>query len=78
VPKIVTLSHSSVENLTKHWKNCTNLTPKATPCYPCHQLHYGSEFCPRDEGTGVAKCQADISADVMWAAMQPLLARKAA
>lgn len=78
VPKITTLSHSSSENLTKHWKNCVSLTPKATPCYPCHQLHFGSEFCPRDEKEGTAKCQSDISADVMWEAMLPHLARKAA
>lgn len=78
VAKIVTLSHSSPENLTKHWKNCVSLTPAATPCYPCHQLHFGSEFCPRDEKVGTSKCQADISADVMWTAMVPHLARKAA
>lgn len=78
VPKIVTLSHSSPENLTKHWVNCTSLTPKATACYPCHQLHYGREFCPADEATGAAKCQADISADVMWEAVRPHLKRMAA
>lgn len=77
VPKIVTLSHSSVENLTRDWKNCTSLTPKATPCYPCHQLHYDSTYCPRvkrdDAADGVAACQADISADVMWDAVKPYL-----
>lgn len=78
VPKVVTLSHSSEENLTKHWKNCASLTPKATPCYPCHQMHFGSEFCPRGEKTGTALCQEDISADVMWEAIVPHLARKAA
>lgn len=77
VPKVVTLSHSSAENLTKHWKNCVSLTPKNTACYPCHQLHYSSEFCPRGE-TGTARCQEDISADAMWEAIQPRLARKAA
>ena len=44
-PKIVMLSHSSEENLTKHWKNCTSLYSNA-PCYPCHQLHYTLESCP--------------------------------
>ena len=78
VPKVVTLSHSSIENLTKHWKNCTSLTPKNTPCYPCHQLHYGSEFCPRHPKEGTSMCQADISADAMWEAILPHLARKAA
>lgn len=78
VRKIVTLSHSSVENLTKHWLNCTSLTPANTPCYPCHQLHYGREFCPADEASGAAKCQADISPEQMWDALSPLLLRKAA
>lgn len=73
VKKVVTLSHSSPENLTKHWVNCTSLTPKNTPCYPCHQLHYGREFCPADEATGAAKCQADISADEMWDVLVPHL-----
>lgn len=78
VQKVVTLSHSSVENLTKHWKNCISLTPASTKCYPCHQLHYGFEFCPRDEKTGTSACQADISPDAMWEAVAPLLNKKAA
>lgn len=47
-PKIIMLSHSSVENLTKYWKNCVNLLPLAAPCYPCHQLHYTLKSCPVD------------------------------
>lgn len=78
VPKITTLSHSSPENLTKHWLNCVSLTPKNTPCYPCHQLHFGREFCPEHKESGAAACQADISADQMWEAMAPLLLKKAA
>lgn len=48
VPKIVFLSHSSADNLTKYWKNCTALEPnlETAPCYPCHQLHYSLESCP--------------------------------
>ena len=47
-PKIVFLSHSSAENLTKYWKNCYSLEPDTTiaPCYPCHMLHYSPESCP--------------------------------
>jgi len=43
--KVVLLSHSSKENLTKYWKNCISLNAE-TPCYPCHQLHYKLESCP--------------------------------
>lgn len=77
VKKIVTLSHSSVENLTKHWLNTFSLAPKNTACYPCHMLHSnGFEHCPRDERTGCAACQADISADQMWEVMLPILERR--
>lgn len=65
VPKIITMSHSSVENLTRDWKNCESLIPK-TSCWPCHRLHYSFEHCWKNEETGTAQCQADISADKMW------------
>ena len=67
--KIVTLSHSSRNNLTRDWINCQSLTPKNTPCYPCHRMHYSFEFCARDEATGVALCQSDIGPDQMWSAI---------
>lgn len=47
-PKIIMLSHSSQENLTKYWKNCVSLTPENAACYPCHQLHYNLDSCPLD------------------------------
>jgi ADP-heptose:LPS heptosyltransferase len=47
-PKITLLSHSTHENLCKHWKNDYCLSPDTdlAPCYPCHQLHYSREGCP--------------------------------
>ncbi len=45
VHKVIYLSHSSANNLTKHWTNTQALTPEDCPCHPCHLLHYGSEFC---------------------------------
>lgn len=57
---IVFLSHSSAENLVKHWRNVTALIG-ATPCYPCHRLHFGWSSCNRDEATGAAACAAMIS-----------------
>lgn len=41
-PKIVFLSHSSPENLTKYWKNCTALSAPVN-CQPCHRLIYDGE-----------------------------------
>jgi len=34
--KVVLLSHSSPENLTKHWTNTMSVQPEAIACYPCH------------------------------------------
>jgi ADP-heptose:LPS heptosyltransferase/predicted SAM-dependent methyltransferase len=58
--KVVLLSHSSHENLTKHWRNTAALAPTHTRCYPCHRLHYTREFCPPDPETGAAACQREI------------------
>lgn len=59
VPKIVMLSHSSQENLTKHWVD-TKSIPGVAPCYPCHQLHHTTEFCPQDERLAGAICQSGV------------------
>lgn len=61
--KVLMLSHSSKENLSKHWTNTTTLEPVDTPCYPCHRLHYGSEFCHLHEETHAAMCQLSIMPD---------------
>jgi ADP-heptose:LPS heptosyltransferase len=62
-PKIVMLSHSTQENLTKYWPNCVALEPTSA-CYPCHQLHYTKESCPvgivSDVSTGEDIGQAPI------------------
>lgn len=72
VGKVVFLSHSTQENLTKHWVNTVPLIPE-TSCYPCHQLHYSFEFCRRDEKTGVSQCQSDITLDMAWDAVLSLV-----
>lgn len=57
--KVITLSHSSVENLTKHWINTASAEPTTLSCYPCHRIHpvhFG--FCTRDTVTNAAACQA--------------------
>lgn len=68
VAKIVLMSHSSVENLTRDWYNTMSLVPMNTSCYPCHKMIWGWDSCRR-EPEGVAACQKDISADQMWAAL---------
>jgi len=61
VGKVILLSHSSAENLTKHWVNTKTMEPANTECYPCHRLHYGLEFCHEDKPTGAALCQKNIA-----------------
>jgi len=67
VRKVILLSHSSRENLTKHWLSTDTIEPVGTPCYPCHRLHYTTEFCPRDEETSTAMCQKSISPERVFA-----------
>lgn len=63
VPKVILLSHSSRENLTKHWVNTTTLAPADTSCYPCHRLHYTMDYCREHPETGAAMCQFDIAGE---------------
>lgn len=62
--KVVTLSHSSVENLTRDWINTASVEPQGLACYPCHRVH-GADFafCARDRNTGAAACQAMAAAE---------------
>jgi len=81
--KIVTLSHSSQENLTKHWRNVIALEqPIGKGCkkHPCHQLHGAAETspwmdCPRvyTEQTAAAECQYYISPQMMFEAIESVL-----
>jgi ADP-heptose:LPS heptosyltransferase/predicted SAM-dependent methyltransferase len=79
MPKVVMLSHSSEENLTKHWINTTALIGDV-PCYPCHRMHYGPQFCFVENGSAI--CATEIKPDTMFEAivegLEPWLAREAA
>jgi ADP-heptose:LPS heptosyltransferase/predicted SAM-dependent methyltransferase len=70
MPKIVFLSHSSANNLTKHWLNTQALEPVNTPCWPCHMMHYSFDNCRKDFATGVALCASNISCDQAWEAFE--------
>ena len=64
-PKIIFLSHSSEENLTKYWKNTTAMMPPDCECYPCHQLHY-SDCCPKGPKGVAAKCSETIDPELVY------------
>lgn len=75
VPKIVTLSHSSEEMLTKYWKNTIALKqPRGCPKHPCRQLHMDWSDCNKHE-SGTALCQFSIGPDQMMEAIIKVLGR---
>jgi ADP-heptose:LPS heptosyltransferase len=73
-PKIIMLSHSSAENLTKYWDNCKTIFSYKTKCYPCHKMHYTLETCEtlsRDTITpdtpyGTPDCMEKISPGMLF------------
>lgn len=69
-PKIVLLSHSSEENLTKYWKNCISLSAEDVPCYPCHKLHYTLDTCNLGEHLKSPICMSRLSADKVFDSME--------
>lgn len=68
MPKIVMVSHASVENITKHWVNTTTLhaNQRNVPCFPCHRLHDDISTCtPNRDGGHAAACISDISVETI-------------
>jgi ADP-heptose:LPS heptosyltransferase/predicted SAM-dependent methyltransferase len=64
--KVVTLSHSSVENLTRDWLHTVSIEPQGLACHPCHRVHGADfSFCARDRNTGAAACQAMATAEIV-------------
>jgi ADP-heptose:LPS heptosyltransferase/predicted SAM-dependent methyltransferase len=74
MPKIVFLSHSSHENLTRDWKNTYALFSTKTKCAPCHKMVYSWDQCWRNEDKdkyweGTAQCQVDLPPEACWLAI---------
>lgn len=57
--KVVLLSHSSREQLTRDWVNTVPLAGDV-PCYPCHQVHLQAKTCTKDSSGRHAACQEAI------------------
>jgi len=58
MPKVIMLSHSSHENLTRDWPNTAVLSAPVA-CHPCHRIHNaGSALCTKDTETGASACMA--------------------
>lgn len=73
--KVIYLSHSSHENLTRHWKNTTVLLPDTgkCACWPCNRLHYSLDYCPQDEKTQSALCASSIAPKRVFEALMKAL-----
>jgi ADP-heptose:LPS heptosyltransferase/predicted SAM-dependent methyltransferase len=71
VAKVVMLTHSTAENLTRDWHRTIALHGDVA-CYPCHRIHYTHQHCPQDETTKAAKCQAAIRIETVMEALRTL------
>ena len=78
MPKIVFLSHSTVQNLTRDWINTTSLWAPTTECLgrgkneapACHKMLPTFEGCRRHEVHGTAQCAAEIEPAWVWEHLQ--------
>lgn len=77
VGKVLFLSHSSANNLSKHWKNTIALSPEGVPCWPCHKLIFDRDRdgCPYDEKSGASLCAFRIDPSRVWEAIVKLRKR---
>lgn len=75
MPKVIYLSHSSIENLTRDWKNTVSLTPENVRCYPCHMLHYSTNTCDIKKDIGAAECVMAINDIKIYDAIEKFLIR---
>jgi ADP-heptose:LPS heptosyltransferase len=74
--KIVFLSHSTPENLTRDWSRTIALQSEDTRCPgrgeneapACHMMHYTWESCKRTSN-GVSQCMEDLTLDQVWSAV---------
>jgi hypothetical protein len=72
MPKIMMLSHSSTDNISKHWINTTTLhaNPDRVPCWPCHLLHDDPSTCVENKEKNGAACISDISVETVVRAVK--------
>lgn len=72
IGKVVMLSHSSPENLCKHWKNTTALMA-GVACQSCHQMHYDRTYCPEHKETSASMCMGMLDPSDVIKAIQSRL-----
>ena len=78
VRKVVLMTHSTKENLTRDWPNTATMSrpPKECGGIACHRLHYSMEHCVTDPVTKASACQAAISVHDVWQEVLPAITAK--
>ena len=79
MPKIILISHASVENIVSHWKNTIALhaDPVRVPCWSCHRLHNDISTCVPEKDLGIgAACISDISVELVVTAVKAAMGSK--
>jgi len=68
-PKILLLSSTTEENLSKYFTNCTNLSADVL-CQPCHRLHYSMKNCLLDAKLKTPECMTKLKPAEVYLAME--------
>jgi ADP-heptose:LPS heptosyltransferase len=69
-PKVIFLSHSSHENLSRDWINVTPVEALDCHCHPCHKLISNLEDCPLERGIRAPMCMARIKPIIVFEAIE--------
>ena len=72
--KVVLLSHSTHENLTRDWRNTVAIEPDGLACYPCHRIHADMANCTHDREANAAACQSAAKAELVLQHIQQWIA----
>lgn len=78
MPKVIFLSHSSIENLTRDWVNTTSFYAPYTCCpgrgnnevVACHRMLPSFEGCLQNKETGSSQCVSEIKPEWVWGYLQ--------
>jgi ADP-heptose:LPS heptosyltransferase len=74
-PKIIMVSHASVDNITRHNVNTIALSadPDRVPCFSCHRLHNDPSTCVPNKDGNAAACLSDLSVELIVTAAKAAL-----
>lgn len=76
--KIVLMSHSTHENLTRDWLNTVAVEPEGLACYPCHRIHSDMVHCTHDGEANAAACQSAAKPELVVQHILAYLAQRQA